>query len=193
MKRKTKLDLPKEVLKEAEEIIADLNDKQKAFCREYVRDWNGRRSYHAAYPNNTNETADVNASKLLSNTKVQEYIKYLRDNLEEACGISKLRIVEELMVLALTDTTEMYDSWITRKELSELTPALRACIQEVSTSTRKVFDQSKKKDIEVEFVKIKFYSRIEAMKEIKKTLGYDAAEKFETKLNLSGTIKISYK
>ena len=52
-----------------------MTDKQKKFCDEYLIDCNGRRAYKAAYPNvKKDAVADVNASRLLSNTKVKKYI-----------------------------------------------------------------------------------------------------------------------
>lgn len=52
-----------------------MNEKQKLFADEYIKTLNGRESYKRAYKNCKSDNAiDVNASKLLRNTKVKAYI-----------------------------------------------------------------------------------------------------------------------
>lgn len=61
-----------------------MNNNQKIFCREYVKNGNnGTQAYMKAYKNCTKETARRNASDLLTKTDVQEYIKELQDKLED--------------------------------------------------------------------------------------------------------------
>ena len=53
-----------------------LTEKQQRFCDEYLIDCNATRAYKAAYPNTTNDnTAAVNGSKLLRNTKIAAYVE----------------------------------------------------------------------------------------------------------------------
>ena len=85
-----------------------LNDKQKAFCREYVRDWNGKRAYMAAYPDAKEKSAEAAASRLLSNVKVQEHIEYLKGNIEELLGISKAKVVEEYVKMVFGTEEDGY-------------------------------------------------------------------------------------
>ena len=52
-----------------------MTDKQRRFAFEYLIDCNATRAYKAAYPSvKKDETASVNASRLLSKAKVKEYI-----------------------------------------------------------------------------------------------------------------------
>ena len=52
-----------------------MTNAQKRFCDEYLIDFNATRAYKAAYKScRKDETANVNGSKLLRNTKVKEYI-----------------------------------------------------------------------------------------------------------------------
>ena len=61
-----------------------LNNNQKAFCREYVKNGNnGTKAYMKAYKCNKETTARINASKLLTNTNILEYIKELQEKLED--------------------------------------------------------------------------------------------------------------
>jgi phage terminase small subunit len=52
----------------------ELTPKQKIFCDEYLIDTNGTRAYKTAYNTGNTNTAKVNASKLLTNTNIKEYI-----------------------------------------------------------------------------------------------------------------------
>lgn len=60
-----------------------LNNNQKAFCREYVKNGNnGTKAYMKAYK--TNEaTARRNASRTLTNADVLKYIEELQNKLED--------------------------------------------------------------------------------------------------------------
>ena len=60
-----------------------LNNNQKAFCREYVKNGNnGTKAYMKAYKTNE-ESARRLASKLLTNIDILEYIEELQKKLED--------------------------------------------------------------------------------------------------------------
>jgi hypothetical protein len=87
-------------------LLKGLTAKQKAFCREFVIDWNGSRAYKVAYPNVTDETARVNASKLLTKTNVQSYCEEIQKDLEKLTGISKAKVVNEHKKIAFDEAEE---------------------------------------------------------------------------------------
>ena len=51
----------------------ELNEKQKMFCLEYLKDFNATRAYREVYWVSQN-TAKVNGCKLLTNTNIQEFL-----------------------------------------------------------------------------------------------------------------------
>ena len=51
----------------------ELNEKQKLFCLEYLKDFNATRAYKKVY-SSTDNTARVNGCKLLTNTNIAEYL-----------------------------------------------------------------------------------------------------------------------
>ena len=62
-----------------------MTEKQKIFCDEYLVDLNATRAYKAAYTNVKNDnTAGVNANKLLRNAKISEYIQKRLDEKTDA-------------------------------------------------------------------------------------------------------------
>lgn len=79
--------------------------KHARFCDEYLIDLNGKQSaIRAGYAPNS---AEVTASKLLTNTKVRAYIDYQTALIHRRLGVSAERIVNELAKIAFVDPTEL--------------------------------------------------------------------------------------
>jgi len=84
--------------------MKELNNKQKVFCREYVKNGsNGTAAYMKAYSKCTEETARRNASKLLTNTDIQNYIKELQDKAESKDIMTTIQKKEFLTKMILKD------------------------------------------------------------------------------------------
>lgn len=74
-----------------------MTEKQKRFCDEYLIDLNGTRAYKAAYPSVKNDnTAKVNASRLLTNANVRAYIDELLETLHNAKTADAAEVMEYL-------------------------------------------------------------------------------------------------
>jgi len=164
-----------------------LTEKQKQFCREYIYDWNGTRSYLAVYPDvKKDETARAAASRLLTNVNVKAYIEEIQRNLEQMAGISRLRVLEEHMKLAFSSIAHLHDTWIERKDFEALTADQKACIAEIDTKIKTEYEynpDSKERDpISVEYVRIKLYDKQKALDAISKMLGYDAASQIDVRI-----------
>ena len=56
-----------------------MNEKQKLFVIEYLKDFNGTRAYKVAYPDCNDESARTNASRLLTNDNIQRAIREQAD------------------------------------------------------------------------------------------------------------------
>ena len=84
-----------------------LRAKQEAFCREYLIDLNGKQAaIRAGY---SPKTAEVQASRLLSNAKVQAYSKTLMDARTERTQIDADWILKRLAQDATADVADLYD------------------------------------------------------------------------------------
>lgn len=172
--------LPEDKLRKPK--IPGLTMKEKTFCREYIYDWNATRSYIAAYPTIKNaNTAGVLAHRTLRKAKIQKYIEEIQANLEKTAGVSRMKILNEYMKLAFSSIADLHNTWIERKKFDELTETEKACISEISTQTRTVFQEEGGISVPVivEFVKIKLYDKQKALDSISKMLGYDAPTKTE--------------
>lgn len=77
-----------------------LTEKQLAFIDFYLETLNGREAYKRAYGTKNNNTADVNASKLLSNAKVK---KIVDERLAEIASkrIAKVEEVQQFLTSAM--------------------------------------------------------------------------------------------
>lgn len=82
---------------------AKLTDKQKRFVDEYLIDLNATASYKRAGYQGDGATAEVNACKLLSNTKVQEYIQTRMKAREKRTEITQDKVLKELAGIAFDD------------------------------------------------------------------------------------------
>jgi phage terminase small subunit len=184
---------------EAEKVLEDssLTEANKAFCREYIFDWNGTRSYKAAYGEMTDEVAKAAASRLLTNVNVKEYITEIQKDLEKLAGISRMKVILEHMKMAFSSIAHLHNTWIERTEFEKLTDEQKDCIEEISTKIQHKTvwewneEEGKKipEDYTVEYVKVKLYDKQKSLDAINKMLGYDSATKIEFPEGISITFK----
>ena len=84
-----------------------MTDAQKRFCDEYLIDLNATRAYKVAYSRcKKDETASVNGSKLLRNTKVQEYISRKQKEIEKRTEVTQDMVIKELSAIAFSKASD---------------------------------------------------------------------------------------
>ena len=82
----------------------DLTGKQKAFCYEYVKDWNATRAAkEAGY---SEDSAQVIGSENLSKPIIQAYIEHIQKDLLKLCGVSVLGNITKLKEIIEDDLTD---------------------------------------------------------------------------------------
>ena len=159
-----------------ENTLPELNDRQKAFCKEYCYDWNGTQAaIRAGY---SEDSAKEIASQNLTKLNIQAYIQIIKNDLELLCGISRKRVMDEHLKLAFSSIAHLHNTWIERKEFEKLTEDQKSCIAEITTQV-KHYTPKDASDYDIEFIKIKLYDKQKALDSISKMLGYDAAVKVE--------------
>lgn len=151
-----------------------LTNAQLKFCYEYLIDWNATRAYKAAYNVKSDRTASAAGSRLLANVKIQAELKKMQEEIAKTAGVSILRNIEELKKIAYSDATRVRSGWMELKAFDELTDEDRACIQEI-VSSKTTFGENGEK----EMVKIKVYSKLDAMKMLNEMLGFNAPKKVD--------------
>ena len=135
------------------------------------------------------ETAKQIACENLTKPYIQQYIAFIKNNLEEEAGISKLRNIQELTKIAYSTFSRLYDSWIELanwEEIKENTPELLSIIESIDFKTEhRSFktDGGEEQDIEVKYVKVKLYSKLQAIELINKMMGYNLPVKSDLTTN----------
>jgi phage terminase small subunit len=165
------------------ELKKKLTEKEKNFCHEYVVDWNGARAAREA--GYSEKTCTEIASQNLIKLHIEQYINFIKNDYEMLCGISKTKQLNELYKIAYSTIAHLHNTWIELKEFEELTDDQKASIESIDTKVIKKsiseFDKEKKDivsvPVDVEYVKIKLYSKTQALDLINKMLGYNEAEK----------------
>ena len=74
--------------------MSELTDKQKAFCREYIKDWNGKEvAIRAGYNPNS---AKVTACRMLTQPNCKAEIARLKADIERKTDIQVEEIIADL-------------------------------------------------------------------------------------------------
>jgi len=171
------------------ELKEKLTEKERLFCHQYIIDWNGARSARVA--GYSEDSCRQIAYDTLTKLYIQQYIAFIKNNLEEESGVSKLRNLQELAKIAYSNISHLHDNWIELSDwevIKEDNPDALSAIESIDTKTElKTFNRGgeNKIDVEVKYVKIKLYSKSDAIKTINEMMGYKAADKIEH----SGTIQ----
>lgn len=158
-----------------------LTPKQKIFADEYLIDLNATRAYKVAYPScKKDETAAVNGSKLLRNTKVEEYIQERMKDREQRTEITQDRVLQELAKLGFFDIRKLFDDSGKPLDITGLDNETAACIAGLE-----VMDVYEGTGEDKEFVgyvkKYKLSDKLKALELIGRHLGM-----FKDKVELSG-------
>lgn len=84
-----------------------LSVKQEKFCLEYAKSGNQRQAYfNAGYKCKSDETADVNASRLLRNAKVQARLAELAEEIKNASIADVVEMQQTLTKIIRQQMTE---------------------------------------------------------------------------------------
>jgi len=170
-----------------EELKVKLTEKERVFCHQYIIDWNGARSARQA--GYSEDTAKEIASQNLTKSHIQQYIAFIKNNLEEEAGISKLRNLQELAKIAYSCISNLHDDWIELtnwNEIKEANPALLSAIESIDTKTEyRTYktDGDDEVNAEIKFVKIKLFPKTTAIDLINKMLGYNLPVKSDITTN----------
>jgi phage terminase small subunit len=162
-----------------------LNEKMKKFCLLYIEEYNATRSYMKAYGYEHDESryfaAAASASYLLKIPKIKQYIEFLKKDIEETVGFSKIKMLKELNSIATADITDVYENWLTRRDLEELkteNPEICKAIKEISTKVE-VKLNAMKEPVEIQYVKIAFHDKLAAIREIFAAMGWKEPDKLD--------------
>lgn len=111
-----------------------MTDAQKRFCDEYLIDLNATRAYKVAYSRcKKDETANVNSSKLLRKTKVQEYISEKQKEIEKRTKVTQDMVIKELAKIAFLDIRKLYTENGQLKNIADIDSETAGAISSLET------------------------------------------------------------
>ena len=77
------------------ELQEKLTEKERIFCHQWIIDWNGADAARkAGYEENR---ARQTAYDLVTKSYIQQYIEFIKNDIEKEAGISKLKIINKLV------------------------------------------------------------------------------------------------
>ena len=160
-----------------------LTAKQKAFCREYTKCWNGTEAaIKAGY---SQKIARITASQILTKANIQEEIGRLQAPALKKAEVTRESLVAELSKIAFSSISHLHNTWVERKEFDQLTQDQKDCIQEIDTKVVKK-ETGDGEILYVEYVRIKLYDKMRAMEILNKMLGFNEPDKLDINENVAG-------
>lgn len=157
-----------------------MTHRQRLFVAEYLKDFNGKQAaIRAGYaaPN-----AEVTASKLLRQAKVQAEVAKAQDARARRIGIDADRVLEEVRRLALSDVRGLFDEDGNLRPLSELTDEQAAAIAGVEV----IIKNAKAGDNQTDTIhKIRVWDKPKSLEMLMKHLGL-----LKEQASVSGTIEL---
>lgn len=141
----------------------ELTPKHKRFCEEYLIDLNGKQAaIRCGYAENS---AIVQASRMLTYANVQEYLKTRQDKLSKDLEITPQMVLKELYKVGFSNIQDYIKEGFTIEEIKSLKKEHAAAISEISTETTTYEESSVTK------VKFKLHDKLSALDKIAKHLG----------------------
>lgn len=113
-----------------------LTPKQETFCREYLIDLNATQAaIRAGY---SAKTAQEQASRLLSNAMVQDFVQSLMVKRSEEVGLTSKQVLTEIGKLAFADIRKVFDQSGNLLPVHELPDEVAASISSIEVVTSRI-------------------------------------------------------
>ncbi len=151
----------------------ELNLQEESFVLLIFQGHSQIDAYRTAFPKAAkwkDTTVSPKASTLLKSDKIQARLTELREQVQEATGITAERVLKELEHMAFSNIQELFDGH-SLKEISELPENVARSIAEINVHRLKADDSDGKSQNVAEIVKLKQYSKLDAIEKIAKHLG----------------------
>jgi len=157
-----------------------LNEKQKRFCEEYVVDFNGRQAaIRASY---SEDTAAEQASRLLNNVNISEYISKLQKKLSDKTQITAEKVINELAKIGFSNVQDFIEDSNNIKDISQIDKKKAAAISSIKKSVTRFGNGTSEGTKEV--VEFKIWDKVAALEKIGKHLGL-----FTDRVEITGNIQ----
>lgn len=164
-----------------------LNDQQKLFCEEYVNNKGLNGTDAAIAAKYSEKTACSQASTLLRNPNVQEYIAELKAKRAEVTGFSAQKLLQRLLEESTANIKDLYNDDNTLKPIKEWPDVwCQGLIAGIETEAITI-GKGKDKQTIGHTTKLKLANRTKLLELLGKHVDIQA---FVDKLDVSGTITL---
>lgn len=143
--------------------MSEITEKQKRFCEEYLIDINGTQAaIRAGYSENT---ANEQASRLLTNVNISNYIEELRKAQQKRTEITADQVIKELAKVGFSNIQDYITDSNLISDLSKTDKGKAAAVASVKKSVTR-FDGGEK-----EVVEFKLWNKVDALEKLGRHLG----------------------
>lgn len=155
-----------------------MNEKQKRFCEEYIKDFNG--SAAARRAGYSHKGDKERAAVLLNTPDVQEYLGELIQGIKERNELEVDQLIQELKRIAFSDMGEFYDENNKIRPVAEIDPEARAALETYQD------DVSQLKYGEKRSRRVRLASKLDAIEKLMRYLGaYERDNKQKSEFDLT--------
>ncbi len=166
-----------------------MKEIHKLFAKEYIIDLNATAAYKRAGYKSKGNSAEANASRLLSSDKVQAYIAELQEAKMKRNEITADMVIKELALLAFSDTGDLFEN-NSLKHISDLPSDVTRTIQEV---TSRVERTGSGEDAEyADIIKVKSYDKKGALDSLGKHFGIFEKDNSQSKSEMHAEITVKF-
>jgi len=151
-----------------------ISAKRKRFCDEYIKSLNGNEA--AILAGYSKKTARNKASNLLTMPEVAKYLDQLQAKVAKRNEITIDELIQDLAEMKNIDVADLYDEDGLLIDISQLPASFTRCIQEVIETKSGL--------------KIKFYSKLDAIEKLAKHLGFYEKDNEQSKSEMSINITV---
>ena len=144
-------------------------DKHKLVVDEWFVLFNGAKAWQKYHPNANSRSASVEFHRMLTNPNILAYKQQKEKELLDASRVTHLESLKYLKSALYSDPTEIIG--ITAEDIKELPLGLKQLISELDIKQR-VVANDEAVSIEVQTIKVKFFSKKDALEMINKNIGF---------------------
>lgn len=146
----------------------ELTPKIKRFCEEYIKDLNGgQAAIRAGY---SAKTANEQASRLLTNVKVQNHLSELKQSLSNKNEGLAQQVIDELKKLGFANIQDYINPENEIKDLSTIDRDKAAAVESIKKTVTE-FGGSGESTSKKTSIQFKLYDKISALEKLGRHLG----------------------
>lgn len=162
-----------------------LSPPQKLFVEYYTKGNDKIESYIKAYKPKTTERIECSkrASNILNNAKVIVAINYIKTNelklieQDTSYNVTVTKVLNEFSKIAFANVKDLFDSEGKPKQMNEISNELAAAIKDIRTIEDKTTNKI--------YTEIKLHSKVDALINIAKHLGFYEVDNLQSKANIN--------